>query len=692
MRTTFIQGIVSTQSGFITFNGTGADLNTNNAPTIFTAANGTTNGITNNYLYEETHTVTSAWTGPFTTSTNGVTAIASVLAGSHYSSAPSVTFTGGNGYGATATATLSAVVSAISLVAAGTGYTGTPTVAITGGGGSGATATATAISGAITQITITNAGTGYTSVPTVTISGTGTGAVATASILGTVASYTVTNHGQGYTVAPTINVSGGGGSGATATATISGVTATSYLYWDIDVTSGIRTFGVTGLTPVYAASPPANPVTGLHWFDTVNRYMNYWNGFSWVICIRVFAASVASNTITAQTVGSQVGINEAGSSGFILFDDQNKAVKQFNRSGLGKFITSETALSSQRSGVVNTKQEAAIVTGVATGSIPAFSPVYLSGTNAITLATSNIQSPTIGIVEAALSVGQLGLIIDKGYVANLSWNWSAPAGSPVFVSSSGTLTTTPPNVNTIQQIATVLSPTELYLSVGPMVYIQGTGNLVPAFYDLNTGRFPVTGSSGTISLRLEQLADVDITSPTNGQVLTYVSGTWINVTSGAAPVTSVNSLTGAVVLGLGTLNNVVLTSPVIDQFLGWNGTDWVNTNTLKNYNEIVNAQGSQSTTVAIDFTTGNVQTVTLTGNVTLTLSNPAASGLSSAMTIVITQDSTGTRTITWPGSVKWQAGAAPTLSTAAAAVDVVTLFTVNGGTTYYGTLAIANAS
>jgi len=69
----------------------------------------------------------------------------------------------------------------VTVTAAGTGYTSAPTVTITGGGGTGAKATATVAGGKVTKITLTNAGTGYTSPPTVAITlGGGTGAKASA--------------------------------------------------------------------------------------------------------------------------------------------------------------------------------------------------------------------------------------------------------------------------------------------------------------------------------------------------------------------------------------------------------------------------------------------------------------------------------------------------------------------------------
>lgn len=61
-------------------------------------------------------------------------------------------------------------VRSITVLNGGSGYTSAPTVTISGGGGSGATAQATVSGGVVTSISVLNGGSGYTSAPTVTIS------------------------------------------------------------------------------------------------------------------------------------------------------------------------------------------------------------------------------------------------------------------------------------------------------------------------------------------------------------------------------------------------------------------------------------------------------------------------------------------------------------------------------------------
>ena len=112
--------------------------------------------------------------------------------GGYVAPGPSVSLGGGVGTDPTLTlptaiATLGAVaanagqVIAVNVTAGGSGYTSAPTVTFSGGSGSGAAATATLGSNfTLTGVNVTNGGSGYTSPPTVSFSGGGGGSGATA--------------------------------------------------------------------------------------------------------------------------------------------------------------------------------------------------------------------------------------------------------------------------------------------------------------------------------------------------------------------------------------------------------------------------------------------------------------------------------------------------------------------------------
>ena len=115
---------------------------------------------------------------------------------------------------------------------------------------------------------------------------------------------------------------------------------------------------------------------------------------------------------------------------------------------------------------------------------------------------------------------------------------------------------------------------------------------------------------------------------------------------------------------------------------------------VKDYAETVYAGGNTSTAVTLDETNGNVQTFTMTGNCTFTMPSGAGLQAGTSLTLILTQDGTGSRTGAFT-SVKWAGGTAPTLTTTATTgVDIITFYTFNGGAspTWYGFLSGADMS
>ena len=100
--------------------------------------------------------------------------------------------------------------------------------------------------------------------------------------------------------------------------------------------------------------------------------------------------------------------------------------------------------------------------------------------------------------------------------------------------------------------------------------------------------------------------------------------------------------------------------------------------------ELVSA--STSTAYTISLANGSVQYLTLTGNCTYTFPTPAAG---KSFTLVQKQDGTGSRTVTWPASVKWPAGTAPTITSTASKADKF-IFTAIDSSSWLGSVAGQN--
>ena len=85
---------------------------------------------------------------------------------------------------------------------------------------------------------------------------------------------------------------------------------------------------------------------------------------------------------------------------------------------------------------------------------------------------------------------------------------------------------------------------------------------------------------------------------------------------------------------------------------------------------------TDGTTVTFDLDVANTHSVTLGGNRTLALSNSDAG---QKFIIRLTQDGTGSRTVTWFSTIKWAGGVAPTLTTTANKTDVFGFICTSAG-------------
>lgn len=153
---------------------------------------------------------------------------------------------------------------------------------------------------------------------------------------------------------------------------------------------------------------------------------------------------------------------------------------------------------------------------------------------------------------------------------------------------------------------------------------------------------------------------------TNAGVMTVRAG--LTVTAGGATITA-----GDVTVTAGNLTMTVgkITTPDLD----------VSSQARLIEYDAGNFTGAKT----VDFENGNNQKFILTGNSTLTFSNPVT-GCWYQLRVV--QDGTGSRTITWPATVKWLNAVTPTLTTTASRTDMFAFY--YNGTNYLGTIVGLN--
>jgi hypothetical protein len=191
--------------------------------------------------------------------------------------------------------------------------------------------------------------------------------------------------------------------------------------------------------------------------------------------------------------------------------------------------------------------------------------------------------------------------------------------------------------------------------------VAGTGVSISGGNTINIGQaISTTNSPSFVGLTLSGLNVTGIVANTASGVLTTVSAT------GTGQVVKENTPTLITPnIGAATASSINSTGDI----------------TAKRYKLTIPAATTASSNTSLDLSTGNVFTINLSTNIsTLTLTNAAVG----TYLVKFVQDATGSRTVSFPAAWKWAGGTAPTLTSTASKLDIVTL--VYDGTTFYATI------
>ena len=194
-------------------------------------------------------------------------------------------------------------------------------------------------------------------------------------------------------------------------------------------------------------------------------------------------------------------------------------------------------------------------------------PVYISsanGTNVIVSAAGNgseaTSSKTIGLINSTVANNGFAYVTTNGLLAGLDTSGATADGDAVWLGPSGTL---------------LYGLANKPYAPAHLVYIG-----VVTKKNASTGEILINPQNG---FELEELHNVLITSPDDGQALTYdyASGLWVNATP-------INSLAGLSDVSFGTLAS--------GQTLVYDGADWVN------------SEGGGGSSITVNATAPNIST------------------------------------------------------------------------------------
>jgi len=309
------------------------------------------------------------------------------------------------------------------------------------------------------------------------------------------------------------------------------------------------------------------------------------------------------------------------------------------------------------------------------GNMSTASTFSTSGANDLVLTTTaptNVTLPTTGtLVNSAVatlssltSVGTIGTGVWQGTAVGAVYGGTAQSswtqGDILYASAS----------NTLSKLAKSASATR---------YLSNTGaSNSPAWAQVDltngvTGVLP--GGNGGLS--------TDISASTNGQLLiARTSDHTLNLATITGTTDQVTVTNGASTITLSTPQGINTTStPRFARMglgVGAGATAVLTTTGIFDVGYYDNGNSGASKTIT--WTNGMVEKLTLNNNCTLTLSAPTAAG--TKFFLMLIQDGSGNRIVTWPGGISWHGGSAPTLTTVGGKTDIITL--IWDGSQYFG--------
>ena len=492
-------------------------------------------------------------------------------------------------------------------------------------------------------------------------------------------------------------------------------------------------FGGAGSTSGVVSFPTAE-FTGQGFLDAINNDYYLWDGNAWqplsVLSGNLTYAgtynATTNHVVTHTTAGDAAGIALGGAlpAGTAALNGYYVVISV---SGTGAAPAPVVAMAAPDMLVCNGATwdlvaTSTTVAGVSSASGISFTPAGTVASVTVQAAIAELDNEKLAksgdTVTGELLIGNTGVFGFEGSTAN-AYETYLSAVDPtadraiVFPDASGTVALSGAIVNADINASAAIAYSKLALGTsivnadinasaaisGTKIQAASTSNvgavqLIDSSSSASTTTAPTANALKTVADSISTLmpkaggaftGDVTLNSQSDLKFADSDSSNWVAL---QAPATVAANLTFTLPAVDGAAGQALVTNG--SGALGWataggmSATGGTMTGRLNfiSYSETALTSTISGGTVTFNLDAASVFNVTLNSNITTVTITNAQASKASAFTIFFTGDGT-TRTISW-GAIKWAGGTAPSFSYTNGKVNIVTLMTNDGGTTWFG--------
>ena len=314
-------------------------------------------------------------------------------------------------------------------------------------------------------------------------------------------------------------------------------------------------------------------------------------------------------------------------------------------------------------------------------------PTTLAGygiTDGLTISSANSTYSVLGHTHAIANVTGLQTALDAKLESS-NFTYSNLTGKPSTFAPSA-------HTHAISEVTGLQTALDAKLPSANFTYANITGKPTLATVATSGSYTDLSNTPASYSLPTASttvLGGVKV----DGSTITISSGVISASSSYSLPVASASVL-GGVKLGTGVSVDANGFLTVSTAYAGTGANSFTGSQNLqdnelirakiRDYSETVSSPTISSGTLVLNLETSNIFTVSLNAAITtLTISNPPASGSGGSFTLIFAADGTA-RAVTWPASIKWAGGTAPTITSTSGKVDSFAFFSSDGGTNWQG--------